>query len=121
MGTFTGGGSAAYYNDNPIALNAKQADELPGQINKSSDSFHSNYAPPAYETGRNSNGETLESSLDKLSKNWTTYHGKEIIKEMQNLNADINSTLNSMKSALTDVASVTVEITYTESVEEEEV
>ena len=112
MGTFTGGGPAISQEDRSVYQANALSKSLPGDISKSSDSFHSDYANPAYETGRNSNGVTLESSLNNLAENWTTDSGKRIIAEMRNLNADINSSLQSMKSTLLDVTGVTVEITY---------
>ena len=106
MGLFSRG------EQNSVRQNKKLANELPGKVSTSSNSFKMDYSNPAYETGRNSNGETLASSLDKLAENWTTDSGKRIIAEMRNLNADINSSLQSMKSTLLDVTGVTVEITY---------
>ena len=118
MGTATGGGPAISQEDRSIYQANALSKSLPDDISKSSNSFHSDYANPAYETGRNSNGVTLDSCLEELSRNWTTDSGKTMISKMQEINDSINESLNSLSAALSSVTDITVKITYTEELED---
>lgn len=118
MGTFTGGGSAIPQEDRDIYQRAKSAKELPDDISSSSQEYSNNYSNPAYIDGRNSNGVTLDSCLEELSRNWTTDSGKTMISKMQEINDSINESLNSLSAALSSVTDITVKITYTEELED---
>ena len=102
------------FDEETISKNVKEVKELPTSIKKESEKYTNKWEKPAYETGKNSDGRTLETCLDELSKNWTTDNGLLVTEELKTINEEINATLQSMKKELLSISKITMNTSYKE-------
>ena len=102
------------FDDEKISENEKKVKETPTTIKKDSEKYTKKWEKPAYETGKNSNGRTLETCLNELSKKWTTDNGLLVTEELKAINEDINSTLQSMKKDLLSISKITMKTSFKE-------